>query len=269
MTQSREFIRLTDDRWWDDYWSGTSLPQEFDEKPGVYLEELLNTFHRHLPVDPTLSVLEIGGAPGRYLAYLRRHFGYEVNVLEYSTVGYELARRNLELLEIPARIVHGDMFDARVSIPRCDIVYSLGLIEHFDDPTAVIEAHLRFVKPGGILIIGAPNLLGVSRLLYDRLSPSVLQSHHAPATDPRAWQAFEERFRLVSLWKGYVGGFEPGNFHRLESRRPLARAAWWLLRGLTVVLNIRLLRGLRRLNHRAWSAYFIAFYRVPVDADAS
>src|SRR5919109_3832423 len=189
--------------------------------------------------------------------------GLEVTALEYSPVGVELTRENFRRLGIPAAVVHGDMFDEDLGIPPQDAVYSLGLIEHFDDPAAVARAHVRLVKPGGVLIIGAPNLKGLSRRLHRRLSPSVLETHHWPATDPEAWRGYERELGLEPLFKGYVGGFEPAVFGRLESRRLLDRALWWGLVALRPIFNHRWARGLRRLNSPLWSGYVLAAYRVP------
>lgn len=259
-----EPARFTDQRFWDDYWRATELPQEFtEESTSRYIKAFLEPFDRYFPRDPSLSMLEIGGAPGRYLAYFHRRFGYAVNALEYSTVGYELARRNLELLGIPATVVQGDMFDTSVQIGPCDIVYSLGLIEHFDDPLAVAEAHLRFVKPGGLLVIGVPNLRGIAPKLYEWLSPSVLETHHPPSSDLRGWEQFERALNLEVLWKGYTCGFEPSNFHRLERRHPLSHVLWHLLRRLSRAWESGEVAGMRHRNSWRWSSYGIAFYRVP------
>lgn len=257
------FERLTDEAWWDDYWAGTPLPQRIGHGKSIYVDELLTVFDDNLPTGDGLSVLEIGGAPGRYLGYVGKSFGLTLRALEYSQVGYELTKRNLDLLGIEAQVAHGDMFDPSVELPRSDVVYSLGLIEHFDDPVSVIEAHLRFLKPGGLLVIGAPNLLGLAGLLHRALSPSILESHHAPSTDPDAWARFESRFELDVRFKAYIGGFEPNSFRRLERSGLAPRGLWLLLRGLALVLGSRRLRGLRRLNSRLWSSYLIAVYRAP------
>jgi len=263
-----EPARLTDQEFWDDYWTGTELPQEFtDANTSAYIREFLAVFDRFLPRTPGLTALEIGGAPGRYLAYFHRRFGYDVSLLEYSPVGYELARRNLEALGIPATVVQGDMFDQETDLPRHDIVYSLGLIEHFDNPKAVAEAHLRFAKPGGSIVIGVPNLRGLNRRLHQLISPSVLESHHVPSTDPRPWETFERDLGLRVLWKGYICGFEPSNFWRLERRNPAAWIVWRLLRILSRAWERPAMGRLRGLNSWAWSSYAIAFYEAPNPED--
>lgn len=263
-----EPTRMTDQAFWDQYWDSIELPQQFTEKDmSPYLRELLAPFDTYFPSDSGLRILEIGGAPGRYLAYFHRRFGYEVSALEYSPVGYAVTERNFSLLGIPARVVAGDMFDVDLELPAFDIVYSLGLIEHFDDPAAVAEAHLRFVKPGGILAIGAPNMRGLNGLLHRCLSPSVLEGLHVPSTDPASWQEFERSLRLQLLWKGYVSGFEPSNFWRQEQQRnPFAWTLWWLVHGLSVVWQRRAFRRLRRARSSAVSSYVLAFYRAPGSA---
>lgn len=263
-----EPTRFTTAEWWDEYWEGTPLPQRIDFGTSAYIDELLGVLTRHLPSERGSSVLEIGGAPGRYLAFLHGR-GHEVTALEYSPVGVELTRENFRRLGIPARVVHGDMFDSDLDIPPQDAVYSLGLIEHFDDPAAVARAHARLVKPGGILIIGAPNLKGLSRWLHRRLSPSVLESHHWPATDPANWVGFERELGLELLFKEYVGGFEPAVFGRLESDRPADKLLWRTLWALRWPLGARWARGLRRRNSPLWSGYVIAAYRLPEHAVGS
>jgi SAM-dependent methyltransferase len=261
-----EPTRFTTAEWWDDYWQGTPLPQRLDFGTSVYVDELLRVLTRYLPDRPGSSVLEIGGAPGRYLAFLHGR-GYEVTALEYSPVGVQLTRENFRRLGIPARVVHGDMFDRDLDIPQQDAVYSLGLIEHFDDPAAVARAHARLIQPGGILIIGAPNLLGLSRWLHRRLSASVLESHHWPSTDPAGWSVFERELGLELLFKEYVGGFEPAVFGRLESDAFVNRLLWRVLWALRWPLGRRWARRLRRHNSPLWSGYVIAAYRVPQVAE--
>jgi SAM-dependent methyltransferase len=254
--------RFTDPAWWDEYWAGLELPATVDRRDGPVVAAIMDVFDRF--VAPGGEALEIGGSSGRYLVHLYRARGTRPIVLESSPVGHAAAQRNFELLEVPGRAVLGDMFDESLELPPADVVLSLGLIEHFDDPEAVGRAHAARLKPGGTMIIGAPNLGGVNGPLFRRLSPSIFETHDARSADPRSWEAFERALDLDVLYKEYVGGFDPEMFWRLESRRKLD----WLLvmsfRQLGRLLCRPRLRWFRRLNHRLWSAYAIAVYRTPV-----
>ena len=132
--------RFTDPAWWDDYWKGLKLPTEVKKSDSLLIGELTDVFDRYVPAGRNVNVLEIGGSSGRYLVYLYRRLGCMVNVLESSPVGAEAARRNFELLDIPGHVTLGDMFDEAIDLPPMDVVI-VGLIEHFDDPTAVARAH--------------------------------------------------------------------------------------------------------------------------------
>ena len=116
------------------------------------------------------------------------------------------------------------MFEAADRLPRFDLVFSLGLIEHFSEPEHVIEAHLRYLKPGGTLMIGCPNFLGVNRAIVKRLAPSLLHSLDPGITSIKRWSTFDSTFGLSRAFLGYVGGFEPLVAGRCEGRRVGARA---------------------------------------------
>ena len=262
MSDNATVTRFTDPGWWDRYWEGLKLPAEVGKRDGPVVEAITDVFDRYVPRGG--EALEIGGSSGRYLVYLYRTHGTRGVVLESSEVGHAAAERNFELLGVPGRSVHGDMFDDEVAIKPVDVVYSLGLIEHFDDPEAVARAHLRHLKPGGLLLIGAPNLGGINAPLFRRLSPSIFETHDARSADPRAWEAFEHSLGLEVLHRAYVGGFDPELFWRLERTSKLDWLLAITLKYLGLVLRRPRLRWLRRFNDRRWSAYAIAVYRKPV-----
>lgn len=264
MPENATVTRFTDAAWWDNYWEGFELPAEVTKADGPVVAAITDVFDRHVP--PGGVALEIGGSSGRYLVYLHRRGGTRGVVLESSPVGHAAAERNFDLLGVPGRAVLGDMFDEQVDVGLVDVVYSLGLIEHFDDPEAVARAHLRHLKPGGLLIIGAPNLAGINAPLFRRLSPSVYQTHDARSADPASWEAFERALGLEVLEKSYVGGFDPQLFWRLESASKLDWLLAITLKQLGKLFRRPRLRALRRYNDRRWSAYAIAVYRKPVAA---
>ena len=252
--------RLTQEEYWDNYWRNLRLPSEIRKVPGnLYLNAILRVFDRYFPPDERLSILEIGGAPGQYLAYMHRTFGYSVHCLDYSKMGCLKAKENLELLDIRGTVHHADLFSEELQLSQFDIVYSLGFVEHFSDPGMVIERHLRLLKPGGILLIGLPNFLGIYRFFLKRLSPELLASHNLRFMDIRTWGEFEKNLDLQILFKGYVGGFEPRLFSR-RGARGSSRAVLGVARALDRVFHSHL-GLLRKLNSRLTSGYAIGVYR--------
>jgi SAM-dependent methyltransferase len=252
---------LTSAAHWDTYWEhAPALPAEAHANGKSSTRAILEVIDRFVAWDPPRTVLEVGGAPGGYAAHLYRRFGHEICVLDSSPVGIDMTRKNFEMLGIQGRVLHRDLFSTEAPTPQFDVVFSLGLIEHFADTRAVVAAHLAYVKPGGRLIIGCPNLLGINRALLRRLAPSALEWHHLEAMDIREWPRFEQALGLRVRFRGYVAGFQPGTFWRCDHRSLLDRA---LARGFTA-LDHRwrgpLARAFTRLNSRHWSYYAIGVY---------
>ena len=255
--------RLTDEAYWDEYWAGKTLPLEMRKSPrSLYLNEILAVFDRCLPRDPRLSIAEIGGSPGQYLAYMHRTFGYTVSCIDYSRVGCRKTEENFRLLGIPGSVVQLDVLAGTGDLPHFDIVYSLGFIEHFADLDAIIGRHLALLKPGGILVIGAPNFLGVAHWFLRRLAPRLLAGHNLRTMDIDSWTSFEQRYHLRPLFKGYVGGFEPSTFNRCEQRTLRTRLLKLVPKTLHGLVGHHL-QLLRRFNSKYTSGYVMGVYRAP------
>jgi len=177
---------LTESDYWDVYWSSLALPSEIQKSHTLYIDELLQIFETYLPRGESLSALEIGGAPGGYLAFLHKTLGYDIAALDYSHVGCQKTAENFALLSINGRVYRGDFFNAAGELPRFDVVFSLGLIEHFVDLQEVVEAHLRYLKPEGVLMLGCPNFLGVNHWIVRRLAPELLAVPQSRGYGPEA-----------------------------------------------------------------------------------
>ncbi|MCK7489733.1 MAG: class I SAM-dependent methyltransferase [Anaerotruncus sp.] len=167
---------LTDNLFWDQYWNDVKLPVEIKEIDSTpYIKEILNIFNLYLPKDKNINILEIGGAPGGYLAYMAKNFMYNVSAIDYSEVGCKKTIENFKILNIPVSIYNIDIINGNLSqLPLFDIVYSIGLLEHFSEPLAIIEKHTKLIKPNGLLMLGVPCFLGINKLFLKILKPEVL-----------------------------------------------------------------------------------------------
>jgi SAM-dependent methyltransferase len=256
-----EASALTDEAFWDAYWRQLRLPVEVtDTRSSPYQREILRVFKRFVPEGRDLRAIEIGGAPGGYLAYIARTFSHETSAIDSSAVGCRKLEENFQLLHIPVSVYCRDVLEGDLSdLPRFDLVYSLGVIEHFTDPLPMIRKHVALAKPGGLVILGLPNFLGVSRPILRLTRPELSSAHNLRTMDLRTWAGFEREMGLEVLFRGYVGGWEP----RIYAIRQQHMRGQWVnvpIRAAAKVMDA--LGPIRRLNARAWSGYAMGVYRV-------
>ena len=253
---------LTGARYWDRYWSAVTLPREYRHTERAhYLNAILDVLGRWLPKRAGLSAAEVGGAPGQYLAYLHRTLGYGVTCIDFSEIGCAKTVENFRLLGIPGDVIRADITTDVDNLPAFDVVYSLGLIEHFAERHRIVENHARLVRPGGYLVLGVPNFRGLTGWFMRVLAPGTYATHEIAAMDLDGWSEFERALDLRVLWKDYVGGFEPSLFARREDRRARTLVPYLVARVLKLLLSRRL-GFLRRINGPGWSGYAMAVYRV-------
>jgi SAM-dependent methyltransferase len=249
---------LTTVELWDRMWSELRLPVKVDPSD-PYVGAIVSTIESYFPEDAA-TIIELGGAPGGYLAYFAGD-GLLPVALEQSAIGCERTRENWRLLGVTGEVVQGDVF--RPALDRYDIVYSLGLVEHFDSLSDVVSHHLKFLNPGGLLVLGCPNFRGVYRGMMQWLAPQRLGTHNLETMNAECWDALETELGLTRLFRGYVGGFEPRILLPTERFDILARGAARSARLLSRALRFPVLRTSHGLNHWAISGYLVGVYRSP------
>jgi 2-polyprenyl-6-hydroxyphenyl methylase/3-demethylubiquinone-9 3-methyltransferase len=256
-----EVSALTDEAFWDAYWRQLRLPIAVDDSQSTpYQREILRVFKRFIPDGRGLRALEIGGAPGGYLAYVVRTFGHEASAIDSSPVGCRKLEENFQLLNIPVSVYCRDVLDGDISdLPRFDLVYSLGLIEHFSDPLPMIRKHVDLARPGGLVVLGLPNFRGIGRPILRLTRPELSSAHNLRTMDIRTWRSFESELGLEVVFRGYVGGWEPRIY---ATRRKDIRAQWVNLPIHAAAKIMDRLGPIRRWNSRAWSGYAMGVYRV-------
>ena len=167
--------QFADQRYWDAYWRRVGLPLEITRSPQTSgsIVAILDVLETYLPRRPGLSALEVGGRRASTSPGFRSRSGTPATFLTTRLVGCEKARRNFEALGIPLGLFEGDLFaDSTESIGSFDLVYSLGLIEHFDDFGEAIRRHARLASSGGWVVVGCPNLRGINHVLMRALRPT-------------------------------------------------------------------------------------------------
>jgi 2-polyprenyl-3-methyl-5-hydroxy-6-metoxy-1,4-benzoquinol methylase len=142
---------------WEAQWEESSFERYYGiEKYLALNRKLMELFKLYLPKGSN-KILEIGCAKGKDLIYFAQDFGYKLYGIDYSNHGVTSAKRNIRIAGLEADIRCEDMFNTSFEPESFDIVYSMGLIEHFDNPSNAIDAHIKLLKKDGILILTVPN----------------------------------------------------------------------------------------------------------------
>ncbi len=171
----------TTNEYWNSLYAGQtelSLPSIFS----VGSRNLHRLFRQY--IRPGMQVLEIGCAPGKHLAYMGKYFGASISGLDYSENGIEFSRRLLLTLNIEGDLRCEDIFLTTFSPESFDVVYSLGVIEHFDDPKNIVRKHMELLKPMGIALILVPNYGGIYGRLQKYFDPENLTIHNTAIMRP-------------------------------------------------------------------------------------
>ncbi len=252
-------MRLTEKEYWENYWREYRLPVEIKKGTGFLVDEILNVFDKYLP-KKELHIIEIGGAPGQYLAYIQKQYNYNICSIDYTEIGCKKTEQNFNLLGISGTTYKRDLFSDISDLPKFDVVYSLGFIEHFSNLDDVIEKHLELLKPDGILIIGAPNFLGLNKKIFEKINPDKLAKHELAVMDLENWKSFEKTFKLETLFKGYIGGLEP-RIYDYKNKTLSNLFIYFIFRMVQTVTDR--IRILRKFNSKYFSGYVMGVYKKP------
>lgn len=250
-------MELTEVKFWDNYWGNCKLPSTVD-MDFSFDRCLAHELKKNLP-DIKGDVFEVGCAPGKWLAFMAKEFAMNPSGIEYSEAGMIATLENFRILQLaPGSILTGDFFQAKPE-RQFDVVMSFGFIEHFDNVDEVVDLHLQWVKPGGILILGVPNFCGIYSFIQGILDQEILDKHNLKIMNLNYFRSLAASFKLEPIFLDYIGSFEPSLpivKHRFGNPLQFAvRSLLWFAR------HIRRIQIFDRLNNRFISSYILAIYR--------
>jgi SAM-dependent methyltransferase len=202
--------RLTDVSYWEESWWTQNRPEklrlvrDFDYETVRLLGRACRELSAAFPESP-VSVLEMGAGGSRVLPYVGRRFGCRVFGSDFSLSGCRLLGANLVLQGLRQSAICEDLFQSSLRPNAFGLVFSCGLIEHFDDTRAAIMEHLRVVRPGGRLLLMVPNFEGVQGRIWKRWARPLWERHRVFGRQYLA--DILEDLKLESVETGYLGSF--------------------------------------------------------------
>ena len=190
----------------DQYWKSM---EEFNEPRGTLPDErtksrslrrskkYLDTISQLVGKPPSeISLLDVGCSSGAFL-------GAAVT-LGYKAEGVEPAQRAAATAQAAGLKVHrGLLHEAEFADGQFDAVTLLEVIEHLNEPLALLKECQRILRPGGILLVGTAN------------------------ADSWSAHAFGAQWDYLSIAKhgGHVSFFNPGSLEKLGKQAALEVSA--------------------------------------------
>ncbi len=194
-------MNLTDRQFWEDYWKSKSgLIFQVEDK------FVLNDILRGIMNKNSISTaLEIGGFPGHYSVYLAGKFGIKATVLDFVIVP-ELIRELIKVNHAEIDWIETDLFTFHTD-KRFDLVFSNGLIEHFEDTREIILKHTELVSKGGSFFVSLPNFRGFNGWLQKAFDPENYAKHYIGCMDPDFLKSVCEDLGMKNVSARYHGVF--------------------------------------------------------------
>jgi len=182
--------KLRSDAAWDATWEGqlgaAGAPLDAPTFENHVDAGKLAFLERSLP--RTGRAIEIGCGSARLLARVQRATGLAAVGLDPSPQALALARRTAGALAAPMEVLRGDARALPFADRSFDLVLSGGLLEHFEDPRAVLAEMVRVLRPGGTfyadVVPRRPSLYRVRELPRMLTSPWLLPGVHESSFGP-------------------------------------------------------------------------------------
>ncbi len=174
---------------WNEYYLRNShaVPRFIVE---ALFHEYKNVLDKCIDSRKPLVIVELGGADSCFYNLFSQNFNVdEYHIIDNNKVGMALSEKgkpdNMYLHE-------DDLFkmDRSVFHPRADLVFSGGLIEHFekDETQLCVQAHFDFALPGGLVMMSCPT----PTIVYWSFRKLIEKTGHFPPL-------FERPLRLIEV----------------------------------------------------------------------
>jgi SAM-dependent methyltransferase len=266
---------------WDGIWARKETLKKlyFFRKIGVlYIEAsgLLSTFFKKYGnKNKKYSVMEFGCGGSSYLPYLKNKYkNLELFGIDKSLNGCKLTIQVIDKGRSSSNIVCGDVLKPPYKSNNFNIVYSVGLIEHFDDNKEVLQRHGDLLKPGGLLICYIPNIVGFQGPFFRFLSQKILPKKQLYEEESEQWiwgmkyismedlETWYKEMKLKDIKVSPIGGIFPMimmESYRPENKSLSVRLTFFIYRFvLFIPFMIINLPFLFRLNSLIFSPFIVA-----------
>ncbi|MCF8319125.1 MAG: class I SAM-dependent methyltransferase [Sphingobacteriaceae bacterium] len=220
---------LTDGAFWTSYWE-SKINIAFSIPKNYLFHEI---FKRISDAKGIESAIELGGFPGYYTVFLKKHLGIKkTTLLDYFIhpgLIKQLCQANA-LSPSDIEIIETNLL-AYTPTNSYDLVLSCGLIEHFKDTRDILARHVQFMKAGSSLVITLPNFRGINGWVQKTFDKENYDKHELACMDPQLLRSLLEELGLIVEEAGYYGKFSVW----LEEKESQSAVAKVFVKGIWVL----------------------------------
>lgn len=226
---------------WESAWSNA--------KPMAYeghVFQFSQLARKFIPDGAGKKAIELCVMPGNHPVYFHKEFGFHVTALDYvsdtSLLRDTFDKNNVTKYEI----LNCDLFSVDIQ-SNFDLVFSSGLVEHFDVPVAILDKHHPMLRPGGLLFIGIPNTRYLHWIFMSMFCKGILDVHRTHLMSLPILRAYAQSRGMEALFCDYITTF----------RTFYPTPPWFAWRSRAVTKALRL-AGLENIPNR-FASPFIFF----------
>lgn len=199
--------KLTTKEYWEAYYKHSHVNKQHIITVCSYYDKIWNIFIK--ASSETKSLIEIGGFPGRYLAYLANKYQLDPSCLDYNSDVKQI-EGSFKLMDVPVYHVIQEDFTEHIPEKKYDYVMSNGFIEHFENYDAILDLHVNYMADKGRLFVMIPNMKGYVKFYKYLVDYKNLKVHNLKCMRLKVFEDFAKRQNLSILHLDYFGGFPLG-----------------------------------------------------------
>lgn len=199
--------KLTSKAYWETYYNHNHTDRKHITTVCSYYDKLWEIFIR--PNSKSKRFIEIGGFPGRYLAYLSSKYQLRPTCLDYNSDTTQI-EGSFEVMDVNDYDILQKDFTTYKPVERYDYVMSNGFIEHFKDYDHILDLHVDYMNDNGRLMVMIPNMKGYVKLYKYMVDIKNLKVHNLKCMRLKVFKDFAKRHNLSILHLDYYGGFPLG-----------------------------------------------------------
>lgn len=141
--------------------------KESNYKMGLMMNVMIENLLNKINIENS-RILELGAATGFLTRFLIAKYNCSGVLIDKNEESYHAYLKSCQGMDVRDSIEYyvEDVFKFK-SKEKYDLVCSFGLIEHFYDKQKIMNAHKKFVKPGGIIMILVPLDTPLTRVFYE------------------------------------------------------------------------------------------------------